>query len=343
MEGTIYLLDECNLKCKHCYAEKKGKELSLDQIEKIKEYSTAFDITKFALLGGEPLLYKDLAKVVKILPNVSLYTNGLLVKKHIELLKKMRCVFISIDGYGEYSESIRGEGTWKKAMDAVALLKKEMPELIDEDGKKIHNVIIRSSYSSENLPDIKLLIEDISIPLDIPIIFLPRIDKPPLTTEEQINLYTYIMSNDNTEDSIDGADSLGGSYIHQPNFFQYIGKNGRCPAGDYRINFCSNGFITPCNMNFEYNIGEIGMDADVIKRNISIFLEHFKLPPLECSTCSKIKVCKGGCRVSQTYMGCPLRYQIDLVKVSERRKIDISRSVQRIGNIKQIIHNVVTC
>lgn len=332
MEGTIYLLDKCNLSCKHCYAGKKGNELSLWQIGKIKEYSTTLDIDKFALLGGEPLLYENLDKVVEMLPNVSIYTNGLLVKKHIDLLKKMRCVFVSIDGYNEYSESIRGKGTWKAAMDAINLLKKEMPKLTDEDGNKLHNILIRSSYSSENLADVKLLIEDISIPLDIPIIFLPRIDKPPLTTEEQINLYTYIMGNDDT-----------GSYIHQPNFFQYIGKNGRCPAGDYRINFCSDGFITPCNMSFDYKLGEIGMKAEVIKQNISVFLEHFKLPPMECSACPKVKVCKGGCRVSQAYMGCPLRHQIDLKVIADRREIDLSRAVQRFDNIKQIIHNVVTC
>lgn len=332
MEGTIYILDKCNFNCEHCYAKKEKNELSIKQIELIKEYSVSLDIKKFALLGGEPLLHKNISEIVDILPNVSIYTNGLLVKKHIDLLKQVRSVFVSIDGYGEYSESIRGEGSWKVAMDAIALLKKEMPKVTDEKGKKIHNVLIRCSYSHENLSDIKRLIEDVSIKLDIPIIFLPRIDKPPLTTEEQINLYTYIMGRDDT-----------GSYIHQPNFFQYLGKNGRCPAGEYRINFCSDGSITPCNMNFDYKLGELGLPAEVITRNIAVFLEHFKIPPIQCSSCSKVQVCKGGCLVSQTYTGCPLRYQIDLVKISKKRHIDISRASQRFDNIKHIIHNVVTC
>lgn len=332
MEGTIYLLDKCNMSCKHCYAEKKDNELSIDQIKKIKEYSDSLDIKKFALLGGEPLLHKNFAEIVKILPNVSIYTNGLLVKKNIDILKKAYSVVVSIDGYGEYSESIRGEGSWKIFLDAVAFLKKEMPKLTDDKGNKIHNVLIRCSYSSENLSDIRPLIEDISIPLDIPIIFLPRIDKPSLTTEEQINLYTYLMSKNDS-----------GSYIHQPNFFQYIGKPGRCPAGSYRINFCSDGTITPCNMNFDYKLGKLGMAPEIIKRNIDVFLEHFKLPPIECSMCPNINVCKGGCLVAQTYTGCPMRHHIDLIAVSKKRKIDLTKIPQRFDTIKNIIHNVVTC
>ena len=85
--------------------------VSLPQIERIKEFSAVFDINKFALLDGEPLLHKNIAEIVDTSPNVSIYTNGLLVKKHIDLLKRMRCVFVSIDGYGEYSESTRGEGS----------------------------------------------------------------------------------------------------------------------------------------------------------------------------------------------------------------------------------------
>ena len=85
------------------------------------------------------------------------------------------------------------------------------------------------------------------------------------------------------------------------------------------------------------------MDVEVIKKNISVFLEHFKLPPMECSMCPKVKVCKGGCRVSQDYLGCPLRYEIDIKVIADRREIDLSRAVQRYDNIKQIIQNVVTC
>jgi radical SAM protein with 4Fe4S-binding SPASM domain len=293
----------------------------MDQIKQIKEYADFFKIDKFSLLGGEPLMYPDLDQVLEILPKTSVYTNGKLVGEKIDDLKKAHTVVVSIDGYKDYSESIRGEGTWKIAMDALQILKKE----------KI-KTLLRCSYSSENLEDIKPLVDDLSKPMDIPIIFFPRTDKPPLTTQEQINLYTYILSGQDTD-----------SFIDQPNFFQYIGEPGRCPAGNYRINFCSDGTITPCNMDFSYCLGTIGADPESIKLNIDTYLEFTKVTPYECSLCKNVGVCKGGCVVAKTYTECPLKHNVNFMMISKKQNLDPVAITQRFNNIRDIIRNVVTC
>ena len=321
MEGTIYLLDACNLNCKHCYARKNNSKLTVEQIEKIKEYADFFKIDKFSLLGGEPLMHPDIEQILDILPKASIYTNGKLVGDKIEAIKKAYTIVVSIDGDKKYSESIRGEGTWKIAMDALNILQKE----------KI-KTLIRCSYSSENLKDIEYLIDELSAPMNIPIIFFPRTDKPPLTTKEQIDLYTYMLSGHDTD-----------SFIDQPNFFQYIGEKGRCPAGNYRINFCSDGSITPCNMDFKYNLGMIGIDPEIIKLNIATYLEHTKIIPLECSFCPKVEVCRGGCIVAKTYIDCPLKHHVNFKLALEKKGMDPVVISQRFDNIRNIIRNVVTC
>ena len=321
MEGTIYLLDRCNLNCKHCYASKGSNELTFKQIEQINEYASSMNIRKFSLLGGEPLLYPALEETIELLPHVSVYTNGLLVKKNIDILKKAESVVISIDGYKESSEAIRGPGTWKAAMDSLDLLQTEKVK-----------TLLRCSYHSGNLQDIKKLVEMISQPSDIPIMFLPRIDLPPLSAKEQIHLYTYLMTVENSD-----------SFVQNPNFYQFIGERGRCPAGDYRINFCSDGKITPCNMNFDDSVGNIGILPQALQWNIDNYLQNIKLTPVECAACPRSDVCKGGCLVAKTYLECPLKQNIDLKMVGERSGLDLSGVQQRFNNIRNIIKNVVTC
>lgn len=321
MEGTIYLLDKCNFNCKHCYANKGTAELTFKQIEQINEYVEPMNIRKFSLLGGEPLLYPYLKETIELLPHVSVYTNGSFVEKNIDILKKAESVVVSIDGYKESSEAIRGPGTWKIAMDALDLLQTE----------KI-KTMLRCSYHAGNLADVKTLVDMIAKPADVPIMFLPRIDLPPLSIKEQVNLYTYLMT---VKDSK--------CFVQNPNFYQFIGEKGRCPAGDYRINFCSDGKITPCNMNFNDTIGNIGILPQALKWNIENYLQNIKLTPMECSACPRSDVCKGGCLVAKTYQNCPLKQNIDLKMVGENSGLDMSGVQQRFNDIKNIIQNVVTC
>lgn len=321
MEATIYLLDKCNFNCKHCYAPKNGNQLTIKQIEQIKTLSEAMKIDKFSLLGGEPLLYPNLDAVFELLPKVSIYTNGKDIADHVDVLKKAEAVVISIDGYKETNDEVRGDGAWRIAIDALSTLRKH----------KI-NTLLRCSYHSGNLKDVKPLLEKISIPYDIPIMFFPRTDKPVLGANEQVNLYTLLMSGKN-----------GGSFVHQPNFFQYIGEKGRCPAGVYRVNFCSDGKITPCNMNFDYVLGELGIHPPVLQANIDNYLENFKITPYECSICVHGEVCKGGCLLSKQYATCPLKQNLDLFVVCEHAGIDTKNVKKRYHKMREIIRNVVTC
>ena len=144
--GSIISVDityRCNLNCRHCYFKKQKhrKELGDDEwirvIKKYRENGTLFAI----ILGGEPLLRKELVlKINEIMP-IWLVTNGTL-----PIPRKINGkIFISIDGTREVHDYIRGKGTYDKIMKNVEGLSefivttvintvnwKTIPEMVDE-------------------------------------------------------------------------------------------------------------------------------------------------------------------------------------------------------------------
>ena len=96
---TVFLRTTgCNLRCSYCdttYAYTKGTELS---IPKIIENMKKFPCSYVCITGGEPLLQKDLLKLVSILLQknytICLETNGSLPIQHFTRKKR---VMISLD------------------------------------------------------------------------------------------------------------------------------------------------------------------------------------------------------------------------------------------------------
>lgn len=79
----ISVTDDCNLACQGCWVTKEGKakSLELDKINKIIEDSKKFGSYFFGILGGEPLMYKELFKIFRSHPDCyfQLFTNGTLL------------------------------------------------------------------------------------------------------------------------------------------------------------------------------------------------------------------------------------------------------------------------
>jgi cyclic pyranopterin phosphate synthase len=103
---TYFVTFKCNLKCVYCdYANnkltQKYKELDTDKsIELLKLCSN--DVPSIAFTGGEPLLKKDIAEIVRYAKvynfrPISLFTNGLLLPKYEEILRDIDYLQISLD------------------------------------------------------------------------------------------------------------------------------------------------------------------------------------------------------------------------------------------------------
>lgn len=127
----MYLTNECNMRCPHCYmfaGLKKDRELSTKEIFDIISSFKKNGGNNIVFSGGEIALRTDLYEILKyscdlgisneILTNGTLW-NADLVKKVAPLITRVQ---ISIDGYDEATNSlIRGKGNFSKALNAVNL------------------------------------------------------------------------------------------------------------------------------------------------------------------------------------------------------------------------------
>ena len=178
----FYPTSSCNLRCRHCYywrelGKSSSEELSLGQIE-----SLCKELGKLRILwlgGGEPLLRLDLLEVLKLFYRynrvkiLSIPTNGWLTDLIVEQIRKILAisgkrrvsVVVSLDGDQASHDSIRGEGSFARALltiKALQGLKKEYKTLL---------VRINVTVSASNYSGVVRLLQQSSGCLGVPDVF----------------------------------------------------------------------------------------------------------------------------------------------------------------------------
>ncbi len=107
----ISVTDKCNLRCVYCMPEnglpwlQKSQILSYEEIARIVRAAASAGVRSIRLSGGEPLVRKNLARLVESIAStpgiedVSLSTNGLLLEEQIDELVSagLRRVNVSLD------------------------------------------------------------------------------------------------------------------------------------------------------------------------------------------------------------------------------------------------------
>ncbi|MCC6548361.1 radical SAM protein [Candidatus Sumerlaeota bacterium] len=133
---TIYVTEQCNLRCKHCsIVEGKMPDTLLtgDDIRRlIDEHTTNFVNPTVAFLGGEPFMRPDMADLVEYAAartrTVNMSTNGFFIDE--ALAQRLGAIAplnlqVSLDGADpEVHDFIRGKGSFAKAWEAIQLLAK---------------------------------------------------------------------------------------------------------------------------------------------------------------------------------------------------------------------------
>jgi MoaA/NifB/PqqE/SkfB family radical SAM enzyme len=122
----------CNLRCKGCYTLGYGMkhELPLTLADRILSECEDLGIYFVTILGGEPLVYPHLFSLIERHPDIffQIYTNGTLMTK--ERAQRFAdygnmAVVLSIEGDERETDSWRGEGVYKKIMQAFDYLHDE--------------------------------------------------------------------------------------------------------------------------------------------------------------------------------------------------------------------------
>ena len=120
----------CNLRCQGCYTLGYGTkpELPYELVKRVLAECQEMGIHFVTVLGGEPLLYPDLFRMIEEYPHIffQIYTNGtLMTYEKARRLSELGnvLVVISIEGYEEETDRWRGKEVYKKIMNAFDCLR----------------------------------------------------------------------------------------------------------------------------------------------------------------------------------------------------------------------------
>ncbi len=275
----LQITNRCNLRCKHCYIKTENfSELSIEQIKIILKEFEEMQGLRVLITGGEPLIHSNFKKINEILPDFFirkvLLTNGVLLNKRT--LEKLNVdeIQISIDGLEAAHDSLRGKGTFKKALTGV----------IQALNAGFH-VSISTMIHRLNLQDLhhmKRLFKELGIKnwtVDVPCITgrLKENNGFQLSPEQAGKYFKYGYG--------DGFHSSSKGYA----------------CGLHLMGIMANGDITKCSFYSDNPVGRIEEGLRTCWKKI----KPIKLKELKCD-CQYIELCRGGCRYRASLLGDPL-------------------------------------
>ncbi len=304
---TVYITNNCNLKCKHCCypSEKNHKDLSIEKIRETIQFCEKNNIRDFYVTGGEPLLRKDFLEIMsyaaKRIKKPSFSTNGWLVKK--KLVKKLkeigiRRVNISIDGFEETHDMLRGrKGSFKRAVRAV--------EMFSEEGFVTH---VQCTISNLNKDEVVELAEFITakgakVFKAVPVTPIGRASiemmiKPKEYAEILRRLTTLIEKGVRVR-RVFGLipEKIPGTKIYE------------CGALRHCVDIAANGDVYPCSF-LPLKIGNIyeqPLEQVLSRQDGLCWLLRMNMKELkervskECKECPLLSQCRGGCLANSFY------------------------------------------
>jgi MoaA/NifB/PqqE/SkfB family radical SAM enzyme len=123
----ISVTNDCNLKCQGCWVSTNGKKeyLDIEKIHAVIEESKKQGSYFFGILGGEPLIYKQLFDIFEKHPDCyfQLFTNGTLFNQKVALrLRKLANVspLFSFEGDEQIADIRRGgHNIYNQTIDAI--------------------------------------------------------------------------------------------------------------------------------------------------------------------------------------------------------------------------------
>lgn len=162
----LSITDRCNLRCRYCKPEKSpaflahADILTYEELLRLTKIAVGLGIRKVRVTGGEPLVRRGvtafLSELAQIqgLEDVSLTTNGVLLKKHIEHIhgSAIHRINISLDTLRrEKYRQITGTDAFDDVWKAI-----ELARAMEFDPIKINMVVIKG-FNDDEVDDMALL------------------------------------------------------------------------------------------------------------------------------------------------------------------------------------------
>jgi cyclic pyranopterin phosphate synthase len=250
----LSVTDRCNLRCTYCMAEEmsflpKQQILSLEEMRDLASAFVELGIRKIRLTGGEPLIRRDIIKLVSALnalpglDEVTMTTNGVLLPAMAQPLKEagLSRLNISIDSLNaDRFKELTRVGNLHEVIEGI--------QAAGETGfKKVKlNAVILAGFNDDEVVDLARFAVDQGMDIS----FIEEMPLGEIDAHKRVN--TQIASSRLREQLIseftlfDSAETTGGP----SRYMQVVGTNSKI------------GFISPMSNNFCESCNRVRMTAE---------------------------------------------------------------------------------
>ncbi|QOG04486.1 GTP 3',8-cyclase MoaA [Flavobacterium sp. MDT1-60] len=155
----ISLLEKCNLRCTYCMPadgivlSPKASLMTADEIFSLAQIFVENGVDKIRLTGGEPLLRKDFPEIISKLStlktSLSITTNGILIDRHLDVLKEanVKKINLSLDTLvSSKFHTITLRNQFEKVIDNLHLL-------LNNDFQVKVNVVLMKGFNENEITD----------------------------------------------------------------------------------------------------------------------------------------------------------------------------------------------
>jgi radical SAM protein with 4Fe4S-binding SPASM domain len=307
----LHLTRDCTLRCKYCYVEGGNvpkNELTTEEIKNVLDQAKALNRVQMlvAITGGEPMMHPDFWEIADYVKSkgcpMCLATNGTLITEEnaVRLKDYFYNIQVSLDGPPEVHDSMRGKGSYGKAVEAMRHLTKAGC-----------SVMISGVVSKHNLDTVYHIV-DVAAELGIASIktgiFLPfgkgADEKCLALTEQEFESYWRKMQQTMQEKLSKGHDVKVVNDISKVSFLQpiYTSTNS-CGAAIGALSIDSDGGVYPCQSAHlpkflmgnikEQPLEKIWKESEAGRQWCDLTIDKIE----DCATCVWRKYCGGGCRM----------------------------------------------
>ncbi len=129
VSATLLLTNRCNMKCAYCFVDqtRPRRELTEQEWLSLIDELARRGAQAVCLMGGEPLLVPFFGALVDRIRERGMLceavSNGLLVPREIDQIRKLDSLLISLDGAPKANDRYRcnaqGEGTYRQVIEAI--------------------------------------------------------------------------------------------------------------------------------------------------------------------------------------------------------------------------------
>lgn len=273
----------CNMRCKFCeYWKKTGEEPTKEEIFKLLNDAREFGIGVYNAWTVEPLLRKDLPKIMAHAKRIglitSMVTNGKLLYERAEELGDVDYLSVSVDGIDSYKEIRR--------MDFETLLKGLKKAIkVRKLQKKKNPILMNCVLTGKNLDDIETLIL-LAKKLGVKVSFEPVHEFPGISDEIWNDIG--IRNKEKFHCTVDHIIELkkqGYPIINSKTYLKMVrdGKmDYKCRASGIIMNVTHDGTLETCRVRNE-SLGNVIWDGfESVWKNSE---EHRKKIVENCSGC----------------------------------------------------------